>query len=100
MNAYRDRKLRKREFRRLWITRISAGLSEYDMKYSRFIDALTKADIQIDRKILADLALNNSDAFKAVVEQAKDSAEAKPEAKSAAKEATKEAAPKPVAKAA
>ena len=70
-NAYRDRRLKKREFRRLWITRISAGLKEYDMKYSRFIDGLTKANIKIDRKMLADLAMNNKEAFKGVVEQAK-----------------------------
>lgn len=68
-NAYRGRKLKKREYRSLWIIRINAALTEYNIKYSRFIDALTKANIKIDRKILADLAMNNKDVFKGIVEQ-------------------------------
>lgn len=69
--AYRDRKNRKRDFRRLWITRINAACRLNDISYSRFINALNKADIQLDRKILADMAMNDPQAFSAVVKQAK-----------------------------
>ena len=69
--AYRDRKNKKREFRSLWIVRINAAIREYGMNYSQFIDKLTKADIEINRKVLADLALNNPEAFKAIVEKVK-----------------------------
>jgi large subunit ribosomal protein L20 len=71
INAYRDRRLRKRTFRRLWITRINAACRAHGMAYSRFINALMKTDIQINRKMLAELAVNNEAAFKAVVEKAK-----------------------------
>lgn len=71
INAYRDRRLRKRTFRRLWITRINAACRAHGMAYSRFINALMKANIQIDRKMLAEIAVNNEAAFKAVVEKAK-----------------------------
>jgi large subunit ribosomal protein L20 len=70
-NSYKGRKLKKRQYRSLWIVRINAALKDFDMKYSRFIDALLKANIIIDRKILADLAMNNKEAFKAIVEQVK-----------------------------
>jgi large subunit ribosomal protein L20 len=69
--AYRDRRQRKRQFRALWIARINAGARECGISYSRLIDGLNKANIEIDRKVLADLAVNNKDAFAAVVEQAK-----------------------------
>ena len=69
--AYRDRRRRKRDFRRLWITRINAASRQHGMKYSTLIHALKKADVQLDRKILADLAVNDPKAFEAVVETAK-----------------------------
>lgn len=67
--AFAGRKLRKRDFRRLWIQRINAALEPFDLKYSRFINLLKKAKIELDRKILADLALNKSTIFKAIVEK-------------------------------
>ncbi len=69
--AYRDRRQRKRQFRALWIARINAGARECGMSYSRMIDGLNKASIEIDRKVLAELAVNNKDAFVAIVEKAK-----------------------------
>jgi len=69
--AYRDRRNKKRDFRSLWITRINAAVREYDMSYSVFIDKLNKAGVEINRKVLADLALNNPEAFKAIVEKVK-----------------------------
>jgi len=69
--AYRDRKTKKRNFRSLWITRINAGVREYGLSYSTFMGKLTKSGIVINRKVLADLALNNPDAFKAIVEKVK-----------------------------
>ena len=69
--AYRDRKVRKREFRSLWIVRINAALAPHGFSYSRFIHAMKKANIQLDRKILADLALSDPAAFAAVVAQAR-----------------------------
>lgn len=69
--AYRDRKAKKREFRALWIQRINAAARLEGMSYSKLMGALHKAGIEINRKVLADLAMNNSDAFKAIVEQAK-----------------------------
>ena len=68
--AYRDRRTKKRMFRRLWIQRINAGTREYGMSYSQFMGKLKKANIDIDRKVLADLAMNNPEAFKAVVDLA------------------------------
>ena len=68
--AYRDRRQKKREFRRLWIQRINAGAREHGMSYSRFINGLKKADIGIDRKMLAELAVNDKVAFKALAEKA------------------------------
>jgi large subunit ribosomal protein L20 len=69
--AYRDRKAKKRNFRALWIQRINAAVREHDMTYSVFINALDKAGIEVDRKVLSDLAIREPAAFAAVVEQAK-----------------------------
>jgi large subunit ribosomal protein L20 len=69
--AYRDRRVRKREFRRLWITRISAAVRQRGMLYSRFIDGLNKAGIKMDRKTLAEMAVSDPEAFDQVVEKAK-----------------------------
>ena len=69
--AYRDRKVKKREFRKLWITRINAACHQNDISYSRFINGLKKAGIELDRKVLADIALNDPKNFSAIVEQAK-----------------------------
>lgn len=66
--AYRDRRNRKREFRRLWIIRINAAARLYGLSYSRFISCLRKAGIKLDRKILADIATKDSEAFKQIVE--------------------------------
>jgi large subunit ribosomal protein L20 len=69
--AYRDRRNRKRDFRRLWITRINAAARLNGLSYSRFIHGLGKAGVEIDRKILADLAVNDAEAFTKLVEVAK-----------------------------
>jgi len=69
--AYRDRKQNKRNFRSLWITRINAGAREYGMSYSEFIGKVNKNGISLNRKVLADLAMNHPDAFKAVVDKVK-----------------------------
>ena len=69
--AFRGRKEKKRHFRGLWIVRINAALGPTGISYSRFIHALKKADIRLDRKMLADLALNDAPAFTAVVEKAR-----------------------------
>ncbi len=68
--AYRDRRRRKRDFRRLWITRINAASRQHGMSYSKFMHGLKQADVQLDRKILADLAMNEPKAFEAVAEVA------------------------------
>lgn len=68
--AYRDRKARKRNFRVLWIQRINAAVREHGLTYSRFIDGITKAGIEVDRKVMADLAVHNPTAFKALVDAA------------------------------
>lgn len=70
-NAYRDRRLKKRTFHQLWILRINAACREHEMKYSRFIYGLELAGIEINRKMLAELAVNHSDVFKEIVEKAK-----------------------------
>jgi large subunit ribosomal protein L20 len=67
--AYRDRKNKKREFRRLWIMRINAAARLHDMSYSVFINGLEKSGIEIDRKILSELAVNDPAAFAAIAEQ-------------------------------
>jgi large subunit ribosomal protein L20 len=69
--AFRDRRAKKRDFRRLWIARISAACRETEIKYSELIDGLTKAGIEINRKMLSELAIDNMEAFKAVAAQAK-----------------------------
>ena len=69
--AYRDRRNKKREFRALWITRINAGAREAGVSYSQFIAGLKKAGIEMDRKVLADLAVFDKAAFGRIVEQAK-----------------------------
>ena len=69
--AYRDRRQRKRQFRALWIARINAGARINGLSYSRFIAGLKKANIEIDRKVLADLAVHEAGAFTAIVEKAK-----------------------------
>src|SRR6476646_803207 len=66
--AYRDRKQKKREFRALWIQRINAGAREYGMSYSQLMGAIHKSGLNLDRKVLADLAMNHPAAFKAVLE--------------------------------
>jgi len=69
--AYRDRRVKKRQFRRLWIVRINAAARMFDMSYSRFMNGLSKAEIEIDRKMLADLAVHDIDAFGQLAEKAK-----------------------------
>ena len=72
--AYRDRRARKREFRRLWIVRINAAVQETGMRYNRFMDGLKKAGVTLDRKVLADLAVRDQRAFADLVEIARGSA--------------------------
>ena len=69
--AYRDRRVKKRQFRRLWIVRINAAARMFDMSYSRFMDGLNKAEIEVDRRMLADLAVHDIDAFGQLAEKAK-----------------------------
>ena len=69
--AYRDRKAKKREFRALWIQRINAGTRAEGISYSKFMGLLKENNIEINRKVLADLAMNNPDAFKAIVDKVK-----------------------------
>ena len=69
--AYRDRKVKKREFRALWIQRINAGAREHGLSYSQLMGGLKKAGIELNRKVLADLALNHPAAFQGIVEKAK-----------------------------
>ncbi|VEI14127.1 50S ribosomal protein L20 [Trueperella bialowiezensis] len=68
---YRDRKVRKNEFRKLWIQRINAAVREHGMVYSRFMQGLKLAGVEVDRRMLAELAVNDPDAFKALVDIAK-----------------------------
>ena len=69
--AYRDRRNRKRDFRRLWIIRINAATRLYDLSYSQFIYGLKKAGITLDRKVLADMAVRDSEGFRQVIEAVK-----------------------------
>jgi large subunit ribosomal protein L20 len=69
--AYRDRKTKKRMLRRLWIIRINAAARQHDLSYNQFVAGLKKAEIELDRKILADLAVSDPAAFGAIAEQAK-----------------------------
>ena len=69
--AYRDRRQRKRQFRALWIVRINAAAREHGLSYSRFIAGLKEAGVEVDRKVLADIAMHEKDAFAALAERAK-----------------------------
>jgi large subunit ribosomal protein L20 len=69
--AYRDRRQRKRQFRALWITRINAAARDHDLSYSRLIHGLSLAAIEVDRKVLADIAVHDSEAFAAIAAAAK-----------------------------
>ena len=71
--AYRDRRARKREFRSLWIQRINAGVRAEGITYSKFINGLNKSGIKLDRKVLADMAYNNPEAFKSIVKKVQSS---------------------------
>ena len=71
--AYRDRKAKKRDFRSLWIQRINAGVRSEGLTYSRFINALSKSKIKLDRKVLAELAYNNPEVFKTIVKKVQSS---------------------------
>ncbi len=71
-HAYRDRKKKKRNFRKLWITRINAAVRERDMSYSRFISGLKEIGVELDRKALADLAVRSPEAFTALVDRARE----------------------------
>ena len=75
--AYRDRRQRKRQFRRLWITRINAASREYGLSYSVFMAGLKHAGIEVDRKVLAEIAVHEKDAFRALAERVKTQIEAK-----------------------
>jgi large subunit ribosomal protein L20 len=72
--AYRDRRNRKREFRRLWIIRIKAAAEQNGLSYSRFINGLKRLDVELDRKVLADLAVNAPQAFTALVQKVREAA--------------------------
>ena len=69
--AYRDRRNKKRTFRALWITRINAGARQHGMSYSQFMGGMKKAGIELNRKVLADLAMNHPEAFEAIVKKVK-----------------------------
>ena len=69
--SYRDRKVKKRDFRKLWIQRINAGARQEGMSYSQFMGKLKAANIELNRKVLADLAMNHNEAFKAIVKKLK-----------------------------
>ena len=72
-HAFAGRRIRRRDLRRLWITRINGALTKYDMNYSTFINGLKKANIDLNRKTLSEMAINEPDAFEQVVTQAKES---------------------------
>ena len=82
--AYRDRKNKKREFRKLWIVRINAAAHQHGMSYSVFIDGLKKAGLEIDRKILADIAVRDPQAFEAIAGQVRQAIESGAQAQAAA----------------
>ncbi|WP_226389163.1 50S ribosomal protein L20 [Penaeicola halotolerans] len=69
--AYRDRKAKKRDFRKIWIQRINAGVRQFGLSYSQFMGSLKKSNIELNRKVLADLAMNHPEAFKAIVDKVK-----------------------------
>ncbi len=68
--AYRDRRRKKRDFRRLWITRINAAARQHGLSYSRFMHGLKEAGVEINRKVLADMAVNDGEAFQSLVQEA------------------------------
>ncbi|HEX9950045.1 MAG TPA: 50S ribosomal protein L20 [Thermodesulfobacteriota bacterium] len=72
--AYRDRKVKKREFRQLWITRINAAARAHDITYSRFMEGLRKANVTLDRKVLAEIAVHDAEGFAGLVQIAKKNA--------------------------
>lgn len=74
--AYRDRRRKKRDFRRLWIIRLNAACRQYDIRYSQFIHGLKKAEIELDRKTLSEMAINSPEAFQEVVAAVKKALEA------------------------
>ena len=76
-HAYRDRKVRKREFRGLWIQRINAGTRAHGLSYSRFMEGLKAASIELDRKVLSDMAIRDEGAFNVLIETAKEALEKK-----------------------
>lgn len=76
-NAYRDRRKKKRDYRRLWITRINAACRQHGLSYSRFMNALLKAQVQVNRKMLAEMAVSDKDAFKKLVDVASEHTKAK-----------------------
>lgn len=78
--AYRDRKVRKRQFRRLWIVRINAAAREHGLSYSRFMNGLKRAEVELDRSVLADLAVNDAEAFANLAKLAKEHLETAPAA--------------------
>jgi large subunit ribosomal protein L20 len=77
--GYKGRRLKKRQFRALWIVRINAGARQFGLSYSRFMNGLKKAGVELDRKILADMALNDAPSFTALVSQAKAALQAEPQ---------------------
>ena len=88
--SYRDRRTRKRMFRRLWIIRINAACQESDITYSRFINGLKRASIDIDRKVLSELAISSPNAFKKLVKLSKETISKKPEKKAETAKASAE----------
>ena len=88
--AYRDRRQNKRNFRKLWITRINAACRQCDISYSKFINGLNLAGVEINRKMLSELAIDNMNAFKELVNVAKSALEGKPIKKTVKKETPKE----------
>ncbi len=90
--AYRDRRTKKRDFRRLWIARINAAVREHGLVYSVFMNGLNKAGIEVDRKVLAELAVREPAAFAAIVDEVKKALDAAPKATSAQAAAEKKAA--------
>ena len=95
--AFRDRKQKKRDFRKLWITRINAACRENEISYSRFIEGLTKAGVEVNRKMLSEIAINDSKAFSELVNVAKDGLNGKVTKQEVVKE-EKKVAPKKEAK--
>lgn len=88
--AYRDRRQKKRDFRKLWITRINAGCRENEISYSKFINGLSKAGVEINRKMLSEIAIENPKAFTELVNVAKNALEGKTVKKEEVKETKKE----------